>query len=57
VYTYKFGRELGAKMAQPPAASANASAGVAGVLPPHQPATGLSDAEIARLIEASRALG
>jgi hypothetical protein len=54
VYTYKFGRELGAKMAQP---QPSASAGVAGALPPHQPATGLSDAEISRLIEASRALG
>jgi hypothetical protein len=57
VYTYKFGRELGAKMAQPAAASPGTTAGVVGALPPHHPATGLSDAEISRLIEASRALG
>ncbi|HKQ69532.1 MAG TPA: hypothetical protein VJT73_09340 [Polyangiaceae bacterium] len=59
IYTYKFGRELGIKMAQPAAAkpSPSASSGVAGVLPPHNPSTGLSDAEISRLIEASRALG
>jgi hypothetical protein len=61
LYTYKFGRELGARMAQPtaaaPSASAIASAGALGALPPHNPATGLSDAEISRLIDASRALG
>ena len=57
IYTYKFGRELGAKMAQPAGANPSASAGIAGALPPHNPATGLSDAEISRLIEASRALG
>ena len=57
LYTYKFGRQLGAKMAQPDATKKLSSSTVAGALPPHNPATGLSDAEIARLIDASRALG
>ena len=57
IYTYKFGRELGTKMAQPGAAKKVGASAVAGALPPHNPATGLSDAEIARLIDASRALG
>jgi hypothetical protein len=46
VYTYKWGKEMGAKMAQPSTASAGAL-----------PQGGLNDAELARLVQAARHLG
>jgi hypothetical protein len=55
VYLYKQGKDLGTKSrtgtVQP---AMGASSGPYGVLPPHTPSTGLSDAELSRLIAATQ---
>ncbi len=53
LFLYKRAKEMGAKVAAP--SQSTSSQGVAGILPPHNPA--LSDAEISRLIDAARAVG
>jgi hypothetical protein len=50
IYAYKWGREMGQKMSAPPPAAA-AGQGVAGAL-----GGGLTDAELSRLVQASRQL-